>query len=363
MPLSSFQPEQYTNLLNEKSARLQQMLAPYYQGDLAVFASKPDSFRMRAEFRFWHDEQVGGYFAMHKDQQIIRVDDFPIADQKIRQSMPRLLEAVLSQTILKERLFQVEFLTTLAGDCLISLIYHKPLTDEWLAVAQQLEAQLDCHIIGRSRKQKLVLSRDYVQERLHIDGKTYHYRQVEGSFTQPNATMNERMIAWAKSCVASSEPHDLLELYCGNGNFTIPLASHFRQVLATELSKTSVYSAQFNLADNQVKNTKIVRLASEELTEALNGVRTFRRLQEADVKLTDYQFSTVLVDPPRAGLDSGTLQLIQNIERIIYISCNPETLIENLATLSQTHKVERAALFDQFPYTHHIETGVLLVKK
>lgn len=156
MPLSSFQPEQYTNLLNEKSARLQQMLAPYYQGDLAVFASKPDSFRMRAEFRFWHDEQVGGYFAMHKDQQIIRVDDFPIADQKIRQSMPRLLEAVLSQTILKERLFQVEFLTTLAGDCLISLIYHKPLTDEWLAVAQQLEAQLDCHIIGRSRKQKLV---------------------------------------------------------------------------------------------------------------------------------------------------------------------------------------------------------------
>ena len=56
-------------------------------------------------------------------------------------------------------------------------------------------------------------------------------------------------------------------------------------------------------------------------------------------------------------------KMVQAYPRILYISCNPETLCKNLETLSQTHKVERLALFDQFPYTHHMECGVLLTAK
>ncbi|EOA3792905.1 tRNA (uridine(54)-C5)-methyltransferase TrmA, partial [Acinetobacter baumannii] len=73
-------------------------------------------------------------------------------------------------------------------------------------------------------------------------------------------------------------------------------------------------------------------------------------------------FDTVFVDPPRAGIDDETLKLLQSFERIIYISCNPNTLYENLKTLTQTHRVTKFALFDQFPYTHHVESGVLLEK-
>jgi len=54
---------------------------------------------------------------------------------------------------------------------------------------------------------------------------------------------------------------------------------------------------------------------------------------------------------------------VQNYDRILYISCNPHTLCENLQTLSQTHRIEKAALFDQFPYTDHMESGVWLVRK
>ena len=61
--------------------------------------------------------------------------------------------------------------------------------------------------------------------------------------------------------------------------------------------------------------------------------------------------------------DSETEKMVQAYPRILYISCNPETLCKNLETLSQTHKVERLALFDQFPYTHHMECGVLLTAK
>jgi len=73
----------------------------------------------------------------------------------------------------------------------------------------------------------------------------------------------------------------------------------------------------------------------------------------------------IVFAPPRRGIEESALKsVVQNkIEKIVYISCNPETLRANLDTLCQTHTVERAALFDQFPFTHHIESGVWLKKK
>jgi len=79
--------------------------------------------------------------------------------------------------------------------------------------------------------------------------------------------------------------------------------------------------------------------------------------------LDAYRFSTVLVDPPRAGLDIDTIKLISNMENIIYISCNPETLARDLVELTKTHKIDDAAIFDQFPHTHHVESGVFMVKR
>ena len=73
--------------------------------------------------------------------------------------------------------------------------------------------------------------------------------------------------------------------------------------------------------------------------------------------------STVLVDPPRAGLDAGTCALISQFQKIIYISCNPETLARDVDMLRSTHTVQNVAAFDQFPYTHHLEGGVFLVRK
>jgi tRNA (uracil-5-)-methyltransferase len=165
------------------------------------------------------------------------------------------------------------------------------------------------------------------------------------------------MLTWASDCLANSSD-DLVELYCGNGNFTAVLAQHFDKVLATEISKVSVNSAHTNFAANKIDNVTIARLSSEEFTKALNKERAFRRL--AEVNLDSFNFSTIFVDPPRAGLDSGTEKLVTEMDNILYISCNPQTLAENLKQITKTHRVVKAALFDQFPWTHHIESGVLL---
>lgn len=357
----------YQQQLQAKQERLSALLADFQAPAPEVFASAPAHYRMRAEFRIWHEEDELFYVMFNQQtKQRYFVETFPTANLLINQLMPRVLELLKVQPVLRKKLFQIDFLTTLSGEALITLLYHKQLDDaEWTNEAAKVREQLRSEfgtvdLVGRAHKQKVVVDRDYVLEQLSVAGQTLTYMQVENSFTQPNAEMNQNMLSWALDVTSGCEG-DLLELYCGNGNFSLALAKNFRQVLATEISKSSVNSAQYNIAANQIENVQILRMSAEEFTQAMNGVREFNRLKGVDLKA--YECNTILVDPPRAGLDDDTLAMIQGYEQILYISCNPETLTENLKTLSQTHEIRRCALFDQFPFTHHIESGVWLVRK
>ena len=365
MSLPNVLPKQYEEQLAQKASHISSEFAEFDLPELELFRSRPENYRMRAEFHVWH-EGDHCYYRMFDPQskQPFKVTEFPSGSTTINQLMQPLLDAIIASPQLKKRLFQVEFLTTQTQEALVSLIYHRQLDEQWQEAARALQAQLGIRVIGRARKQKLVLDQDYVTETLDVDGRLFHYTQVENSFTQPNAGVNEQMLTWAgrtAKSITQTTSSDLLELYCGNGNFTCVLAGYFDQVLATEIAKTSVHSARENFRLNDVDNVAIARLSSEEFTQAMNKERAFRRL--SDIDLDSYHFSTILVDPPRAGLDKGTEKLVQRFDNILYISCNPQTLKQNLSTICQTHKVARAALFDQFPYTHHAEMGVHLIRK
>ena len=355
----------YQQQLDAKVERISAQFAEFNPPALEVFASAEENFRMRAEFRIWHTEDDMFYAMFERDaddqKQVVEIKDFPIADKSINTLMPVLLNELKSQKILSNRLFEVHFLATLKGEMLVSLVYRCPLNAEWEAAAKALSDKLNIKIYGRSRGQKVIISDDYVVEELKVFDRSYQYKQIESSFTQPNAKVCQKMLEWACK-VAQQSDKDLLELYCGNGNFTLPLSTRFKRVLATELAKSSVYAAQWNIEQNGVDNIQVARLSAEDFTAAYNGEREFRRLQEANIDIASYDFDTVFVDPPRAGIDDETLKLLQRFERIIYISCNPDTLHDNLELLSKTHKVTQFALFDQFPYTHHVESGVLLEK-
>lgn len=358
--------EQYDAQLAEKVVRLQSMMAPFTAQVPEVFRSPVSHYRMRAEFRIWHDgDEIYHIIFDQQSKKPVRVDSFPAASELINQLMTAMLDGVRNTRILRHKLFQIDYLTTMSNQAVVSMIYHKALDDEWTreatALRDALRAQnINVHIIGRASKTKIVLGQDFVDERLPVAGKEMIYRQVENSFTQPNAAINIQMLEWALESTKDASG-DLLELYCGNGNFSLALARNFNRVLATEIAKPSVASAQYNIAANHIDNVQIIRMAAEEFTQAMNGVREFNRLQGID--LESYQCETIFVDPPRSGLDSETEKMVQAYPRILYISCNPETLCQNLQTLSQTHDVTRLALFDQFPYTHHMECGVLLTRK
>ena len=149
------------------------------------------------------------------------------------------------------------------------------------------------------------------------------------------------------------------------------MAKNFRKVLATELSKASVELAQHAITANSIDNIKVVPLTSEQFTEWYEGgddaskvnYKVMKIAQKAQISVNDYNIDTVLVDPPRNGLDNETCALLSKFNNIVYISCKPETQVRDIKKLRKTHEVVKVAAFDQFPYTEHLEGGVYLKKR
>lgn len=357
-------PAHYSSQLTAKQEKLLRQFAAFPLPPLEVFPSPPLHYRQRAEFKIWQQGD-SAHYAMFPDGRESAphfITEFPVASIVICELMAPLKEAINVTPALRYKLFQAELLSTLSGQCVVTLVYHRRLDAEWEQCARTLEKTYNVFIVGRSRKQKIVLSQDIVEETFELrdDNATrrFSYHQREGCFTQPNAAVCASMLNWVSAIAAEQNNQDLLELYCGNGNFTLPLSRYFRRVLATEISKSLIQLAERNCRDNDIDNVRFVRLSAEEVTQALHGVRPFRRLQEID--LAALNFSSVFVDPPRAGLDTATCELVRQFDTIFYISCNPTTQAKNLQQLLQTHRIERLALFDQFPYTEHMECGVFL---
>jgi len=338
-----------------------------------IIKSETEQFRYRAEFRIWKtfsdenkDKAPKLSYAMNDfEKNTLEIESCSIVSSQISNLMPTLINTLEEKEIFSQKLFSCEFLNSTTGDILVTLIYHKKLNELWIKEALNLEEQLNITIIGRSRKQKEILSKDFIEEKLTINKVDYTFQYKEGGFTQPNTKVNVQMIQWVIDNIQGKG--NLCELYCGGGNFTIPLASKFEKVLATEISKTSIKSAKLNCDLNEVNNIEFIRMSSEEFVEALNEVREFTRLK--DVDLRSYKFkdseesTTIFVDPPRAGLDDTTRALAKDFDQVIYISCNPETLHRDLEELTQTHEIKHFALFDQFAYTNHIECGAVLYKR
>ena len=352
----------YKLQLDEKLKNLQLLLSGYNLPKLKVYKSPIRNFRMRAEFRIWHEDNIAHYAMNYPgENKVYLVDNYPIGSIQIKKVMKPLLKMINMNDLLKYRLFTIEFLSSQQNELLVTLIYHKALNSKWIKAAESIREKLKINIIGRSRKQKLVVGESYISEILRVNNKTYYFQIPENCFSQPNTSVNKKIISWIENIIPSHvKSKDALELYCGIGNFTMMLSKKFRWILATEVSKLSLATAKINQLKNKASNIQFARLSSNETYQAMTGFRQFRRLKDIDLK--KYEFEYIFVDPPRSGLDDQTLSLVKHFNNIIYISCNPKTLEKNLNYLLKTHQIKSLAAFDQFPWTNHLETGVWLSK-
>lgn len=349
----------YEAQLERKLLTVKDDFSKLYSGEFFVAKSEDSNYRSRSEFKVWH---IGDkiYYAMNSKikGEIITIDSCSMVSKHINHFMPLILDEVKKENI-DFKLFGADFLSS-GDDIVISLLYHKQLDSEWKIKAQNIATKLNINIIGRARKQKIVCGNDFVVQKLFIDNKEYSFKYIENSFTQPNSYVNEQMITWAMDAFKDKKG-DLLELYCGAGNFTIPFANIFNKVLATEISKSSINAAKTNMELNGVSNIEFVRMSVEDFVGAIDGVRVYRRMSEIDI--SSYSLESIFVDPPRSGIDEESLKFVSRFDNIVYISCNPETLKRDLEILKDTHEIESMAVFDQFAYTKHLEMGASLKRK
>ena len=361
----------YEEQLNRKTKHHIGNFSNLYKGEFEFFTSPPLSFRSRAEFKLYHHDGGLSYAMVDINKNYLQIDSCQIVNIQIQNIMPRLLEKLNNDEILKRKVFMAEFITS-EDEILVTLAYHKKLDDQWITKAKTVSDDLNIKIIGRRRGQKIGLSEDFITHKFTIKDNQFKLIKKEAAFSQPNRYMNTKMVSWVLNNVEAKG--DLCELYCGGGNFTLPLSTKFDKVLATEISKASIASAKESCELNNINNIEFIRMSSEEFTSALKREREFNRLK--DVDLSKYSFSkniqhstfniqnsTIFVDPPRAGLDTGTTELVRNFDVIAYISCNPETLYRDLQSLSTTHKIVKFAFFDQFVWSEHIESGAILIRK
>ena len=142
-----------------------------------------------------------------------------------------------------------------------------------------------------------------------------------------------------------------IDLYCGVGLFTLPLARRFRQVTGIEGNPTAVAYARRNLVAAHIENARVERAGvGEWLTENAHA--------HAPVDL-------VLLDPPRTGLEEGAAAGILALrpQRMTYVSCDPATLARDLRDLFKGgYNLESLSAFDMFPQTHHVETVAFLLR-
>ena len=138
--MTATEQQRYQAQLDEKVERLTALLSPFNAPDLTVFPSQPTHYRMRAEFRVWHEGDDLFHIMFNQEtKEKYRVDSFPPACKAINDAMALLLEEVRPNEVLRKKLFQIDYLSALSGELVISLLYHRQLDEKWQEAAKELK--------------------------------------------------------------------------------------------------------------------------------------------------------------------------------------------------------------------------------
>ena len=198
-----------------------------------------------------------------------------------------------------------------------------------------------------NRKKVFSLGRNRLS--LEVEGLTL--RATEGNFFQVNWEQNRNMVKTVLDFAALAGKETVLDLYCGIGNFSLPLATKAKAVIGIESGWSAIEDAMANAKSNNITNAEFI---ADDLQKGLKTL--IEKKTRADV---------IVLDPPRAGATLKTLERVLAFvpRKIIYVSCNPSTLARDLKFFHLFgFRLDRLQPVDMFPYTYHIECVAEMVR-
>ena len=166
------------------------------------------------------------------------------------------------------------------------------------------------------------------------------------SFFQVN--MNIALKLYNKVLEYLDSGDNVLDLYCGTGTISLFLSKYFDRVIGIEINEEAVRCANLNKKLNHISNAEFI------CGDASKKIHHLK-----------FQADSIVVDPPRSGLTSDGINDILKInpKKLVYVSCDPMTLARDLKLLKSNYEVKEVTLFDMFPWTYHVESVVLCIKK
>lgn len=188
---------------------------------------------------------------------------------------------------------------------------------------------------------------------LNINLCSLNFELFPDSFFQIHTKQAELLFSKVLRLLEPVTSDIIFDLFCGVGSISLIVAHYVKKVLGIEIVQNAVENAKANATINKIKNANFIFGSVES---------TFN-----NSLLSNYKFQNVkiILDPPRAGVNQKTLELMctLNPKKIIYISCNPATFARDVKILSQNNfTIKNTSIIDMFPYTSHVETVALLTK-
>jgi 23S rRNA (uracil1939-C5)-methyltransferase len=274
-------------------------------------------YRARAQWQFDSAGQKLGYFESGS-RRVCDVADCAILSADLQETLEQLREQMRANNLPRE----VRDFRAVAGDDLVS-------------------------VAAETNRQNTVLE---ITREIH--GETYHFNAR--SFFQANIDLLPSLI---DCTIGKVTGQTAIELYCGVGLFTLPLARRFSNVVGIESDRAAARFAQKNLARAGLTNAKV-------LHGDVGGWLTSDATRWVQEHAESHQLDFLLLDPPRTGVESKVISAISNLapQKICYVSCDPATLARDLKKLlASGYMLDSIAAFDMFPQTHHVEIVIDLL--
>jgi 23S rRNA (uracil1939-C5)-methyltransferase len=302
-----------------------------------------DHYRLRTQFnvRMIDGRQRIGFFRQGS-YNLVEVDNAFLIHPLINRTLDAIRSLVQQLPLLSE----IHINATPGGQVhilLLSELSALPTLEPFYLNLKKIVPEV-IGITGYANKQKaFVLG----SNRLTLELEGLAYTATEGNFYQVNWEQNKAMVRTVMDFAGLDGHETVLDLYCGIGNFAMPLARKARDVIGIESGYAAIGDAKANAELNGITNVEFI---ADDLQKGLKTL--LLRKKRADV---------IVLDPPRAGATLKTLERVLAFvpQKIVYVSCNPSTLARDLKYFHLFgFRLDRLQPVDMFPYTYHIECVV-----
>lgn len=332
------------NALFQRLQKLQPhvQVMPMLEGDIWHYRR-----RMRLSLSFnSKTKQLDIGFRQKRSQQIVNIQQCHVLTKPLNHLLSKLI-VLLRNWSTPKNLGHIELVQ--ADNGIAMLLRH----------TGKLAEEDRSSLIYFAKQEQLMLFLQDDHHLLQVCGDSPYYQLDNGlqlhfdirDFIQVNKQLNQKMISTALDWLELKSTDNVLDLFCGMGNFTLPISRHVKHVIGIEGVSAMVAKAQKNAVQNQCTNVQFYQADLD---------KPFVHHAWAT-----QPFNKILLDPPRAGAAFALQALCElNAEKIVYVSCNPATLVrdtEMLHTLG--YRLQKVAMIDMFPHTGHLESISLFEKQ